>query len=208
MDFVRDLVSGLLQHGYGVVEWALGRDCTAHVRRWFAATYRDQPLLFGLIATWLVFCAVPLAVFVGYAAVWAAVAFGVFWAIFLFWAGLGLLFLVPALFVATGLSLAVFAWAAVTYLVGVRVLAAAGYDGPLSFSFSGIGDGDSEVKVKTADDDKNGNKDSNDGKATTDKPPSYALLPAPVNKSLDIKPRVDFGTPPLSSPGEVPVSTK
>ncbi|CAK7219467.1 hypothetical protein SCUCBS95973_003831 [Sporothrix curviconia] len=210
MDILRDLAYGLVQRSHGAVIRVLGHNRTAQVRRWFATAYRDQPLLFGLVATWLAFCAVPLAVFVGYAAVWAVVAFSVFWAIFLFWSGLGLLFLVPALFVATGLSLAVFAWAAATYFVGVRVLAAAGYERPFFSSSSS-----SEAKTTLSNDNaknyssnNNNNSISNSNNKPSDKPPSYALLPTPVSKSLDLKPRADFGTPPLTSPGEIPLSTK
>ncbi|CAK7215927.1 hypothetical protein SBRCBS47491_002655 [Sporothrix bragantina] len=221
MDIARNLVYGLVQRGHGAVIRVLGRDRTAQIRRWFTTTYRDQPLIFGLVVTWLAFCAVPLAVFVGYATAWAVVAFSVFWAIFLFWSGLGLLFLVPALFIATGLSLAVFAWAAAMYFVGVRVLAAAGYEGPFLFSSSNSSEDKATTTSSTSNNDgSNGvysgtngynfNKNNNNNNTTkpSDKPPSYALLPASVAKSLDLKPRADFGTPPLTSPGEVPISTK
>ncbi len=138
---VLDLVYSLPSRGYAAVQWLLGAGRTAQLDRWFAAAYRDRPLLFGLVVTWLAFCAVPLAVFLGYVALWTVAAFGVFWAIVLFWAGLGLVFLVPALCVATGLSVVVFVWAAVTYVVGVRVLALAGY------SVGGGGNGGSRAAV-------------------------------------------------------------
>ncbi|CAK7274894.1 hypothetical protein SEPCBS57363_006398 [Sporothrix epigloea] len=200
MDTLRDLFYALVQLSHGAVQWILGRERTAQTGRWFGAIYRDQPLLFGLIVTWLAFCAVPLAVFIGYATFWAIVACGVFWAIFLFWAGLGLLFLIPALFVATGLSLTVFLWAAVTYYVGVRLLAAAGYQAP--FISGGGEDSAAPLTSATIID------SSEPAEVLSDKPPSYARLPLSMVKSNDIEPRADFGTPPLTSPGDVPVSTK
>ncbi|CAK7565738.1 MAG: hypothetical protein SEPTF4163_003663 [Sporothrix epigloea] len=200
MNTLRELFSGLVQRSHGAVQWILGRERTAQTGRWFVAIYHDQPLLFGLIITWLAFCAVPLVVFIGYATIWAIVACGIFWAIFLFWTGLGLLFLVPALFFATGLSLAFFLWAAATYFVGVRLLAAAGYQAPII-----SGGGEDSAAPLTSDTTASSSKPA---EVSPDKPPSYALLPYPMAKSIDIEPRADFGTPPLTSPGDVPVSTK
>ncbi|CAK7204609.1 hypothetical protein SEUCBS139899_007367 [Sporothrix eucalyptigena] len=205
MDILRDILQGAAYRAHAAVQWTLGGDRTAQVARWFKTAYNEQPLLFGLVVTWMAFCAVPLAVFIGYATVWAVIAFSVFWAIFLFWSGLGLLFLVPALFVATGFSLVVFSWAAATYFVGVRLLSAAGYEGTFLF-------GGEETTKPSADNtksnDMNGTNSTNNGNKL-DKPPSYALHPLPpVNKLLDVKTMADFGTPPLASPGEVPISTK
>lgn len=153
MDALRDILVSVTR-----------RARTAPTGRWLAAAYRDQPLLFGLATTWLAFCAVPLAVFLGYAAFWAVVALLVSVAIFLFWAGLGLLFLVPALCIATGLSVVVFVWAATTYAVVTKVLSllsATSYDGPLS--------GTTTTNATT-------NATTKAGPLGPEKPPSYALV--------------------------------
>lgn len=129
-DIVRSIAAGTAAYAHAGIQRVIGRDRTAGIGRWIASMYRDQPLLLGLLLTWTTFVAIPIAAFAGYAALWAAIAFGVFWAIFLFWAGLGLLvFLVPAMCIATGLSLVAFAWAATAYyLVGASVLALFGYE--------------------------------------------------------------------------------
>ncbi|ERT01044.1 hypothetical protein HMPREF1624_02281 [Sporothrix schenckii ATCC 58251] len=225
MDILRGLFVGAVQRGQTAVQSLLGRDRADALRRWFAATARDQPLLFGLVVTWLAFCAVPLAAFVGYVALWAVVAFSVFWAIFLFWSGIGLLFLVPALCVATGFSVVVFVWAATTYVVGARVLAAAGFDVPSVFGLGGSGASGSSNS--------NGNSNGNSSKGTSygkvssswsssygkpssqpDKPPSYALHPVSATKTFDPKEYSDFLSTGLDKPTPVeslqatPASTK
>ena len=128
-DILRTIARGAAAYGHAGVQKAIGRDRTAGLGRWIGTMYREQPLLLGLVLTWTAFVALPVAAFAGYAALWAAIAFGVFWAIFIFWAGLGLLvFLVPAMCIATGLSLVAFAWAAVAYyFAGAWVLALLGY---------------------------------------------------------------------------------
>ncbi|CAK7268924.1 hypothetical protein SEPCBS119000_003307 [Sporothrix epigloea] len=204
MERIRDLARGLVQRSYHAVQWTLGRDRTTQIGHWLATFYRDQPLLLGLVVTWLAFCAVPLAVFVVYATVWALVASGVFWAVFLFWAGLGLLFLIPALFVATGFSLVVFLWGAAVYFIGVRILAAVGYQAPFL-----LGGDEGNAALSTSDNTVDSHKPPDEpSEMSLGKPPSYALLPAHVARSIDMKPPADFGTPPLAPAGEAPISTK
>lgn len=180
MDTLRDILVGIANRGGTAVRSILGRDRTDALRRWLSMAYRDQPLLLGLIVTWLAFCAVPLAAFVGYAVLWAVVASSVFWAIFLFWSGIGLLFLVPALCVATGLSVAVFLWAITTYFVGTRVLTAAGFHLPALFGGSGSKPSSSSPSYSTS-------TSTSTYVAKSEKPPSYALHSIPVTKTFDAK---------------------
>ncbi|KAL1898124.1 hypothetical protein Sste5346_003526 [Sporothrix stenoceras] len=175
MDTLRDILTGLAHRGSTAVQSLLGRERAHALRRWFSVAYRDQPLLFGLVVTWLAFCAVPLAAFVGYAVLWAVVAFSVFWAIFLFWSGVGLLFLVPALCVATGLSVVFFMWAVATYFVSTRVLTAAGFDLPALFG----GNSSKGASYKPSS--------SSTYLTKSEKPPSYALHPVPATKTFDAK---------------------
>lgn len=187
MDILRDLLFGVAHRGRTAVQSILGRERADGLRRWLAMAYRDQPLLFGLAVTWFAFCAVPLIVFVGYTVVWAVVAFSVFWAIFLFWSGVGLLFLVPALCVATGLSVVAFVWAATAYFVGTRALAAAGIDvsGLVALIFGGSS---------------NNNDKPSTNLSRSEKPPSYALHPVQVAKPFDPKTYNYFANTGLEKP--------
>lgn len=179
MDTLRDILVGIANRGGAAVRSVIGRDRADALRRRFSMAYRDQPLLFGLIVTWIAFCAVPLAAFVGFAVLWAVVASSVFWAIFLFWSGIGLLFLVPALCVATGLSVAVFLWAVTTYFVGTRVLTAAGFDLPALFGGNSSG--------KPASSSSPSSYSTSDYRTKSEKPPSYALHPVSDTKTFDAK---------------------
>ncbi|EPE10515.1 hypothetical protein F503_05610 [Ophiostoma piceae UAMH 11346] len=175
-DILRTIARGAAAYGHAGVQMAVGRDRTAGLGRWIGTMYREQPLLLGLLLTWTAFVAVPIAAFAGYAVLWAAIAFGVFWAIFIFWAGLGLLvFLVPAMCIATGLSLVAFAWAAVAYyFVGGWVLALFGYeslDNALGISNS--------ATAQTP-------HDTSTGEISPSNPPAYQ--PIGVGRTLEGKP--------------------
>lgn len=78
----------------------------------------DQFIIQTFVVSQLLFCALPVALFVSFSlstAVFALVSAVVF---ALFWFGVALLVLVPILFFTSGIAILVWLWAAATILIG------------------------------------------------------------------------------------------
>ncbi|OAA65664.1 hypothetical protein SPI_02451 [Niveomyces insectorum RCEF 264] len=122
------VVTALAHAAHAVLAAFVGPARADRLVRASAAAAAARPLRFSLFVVWLAVCAVPLAAFAAYVAGWVLCAFAVFWALVLFWTGLGLvLFLVPALCVATTVAVVLWAGAVATWMVAARAPGVLGY---------------------------------------------------------------------------------
>ncbi|KAI0130030.1 hypothetical protein BJ170DRAFT_297622 [Xylariales sp. AK1849] len=78
----------------------------------------EKPMVFAFVVSQLLFCSLPLVLFVSFAlstAIFALVSAVVF---SLFWIGLAMLVLVPVLFVSFSVAVLVWLWAVATFVTG------------------------------------------------------------------------------------------
>ncbi|KAI1076686.1 hypothetical protein F5B20DRAFT_555181 [Whalleya microplaca] len=103
----------------------------------------ERPLLFSFIALQLFLASTPLLLFTGFALCTTIFSLVCGIAFVLFWASIGLLFLLPTLFATLAVGTAVWAWGATTFIVGRWVYSKL----PANARARNGGDGDSDKQV-------------------------------------------------------------